>query len=132
MSAENVELVRRAYEAFGRGDIGGVMEIFDPGIEIFEADSMPYGGTYRGHEEMGKLFQLLNKFFEGFSVSVEHLFDGGDERVAALVRVQGRSRGTGQAIDMQVVEVWTLRGGKAVSLRPFYWDTAEVARVAGV
>ena len=32
MSAENLELIRRGYEAFGRGDIGTVLGVLDPNI----------------------------------------------------------------------------------------------------
>jgi hypothetical protein len=38
----NVQLVREAYEAFGRGDISTVLGMMDPGIEWREAEGNPY------------------------------------------------------------------------------------------
>jgi ketosteroid isomerase-like protein len=40
MSQENVEIVRRLYEAFNRGDIvGAFAEFMDPDIVYFERDA---------------------------------------------------------------------------------------------
>jgi ketosteroid isomerase-like protein len=33
MSQQNIDIVKTAYEAFGRGDIPGVVATFDPNIE---------------------------------------------------------------------------------------------------
>jgi ketosteroid isomerase-like protein len=38
MSEENVEVVRRVYAAFNRGDLGTVLEIPDPEIEFNSSD----------------------------------------------------------------------------------------------
>jgi ketosteroid isomerase-like protein len=34
VSAENVEIVRRLYEAYARGDFAAALELLDPEIEI--------------------------------------------------------------------------------------------------
>jgi len=34
MSQENVEIVRRMYEAFHRGDFDGALACFDPAVEV--------------------------------------------------------------------------------------------------
>ena len=67
MSQENVEMVRRAYEAFNRG---GVDAVISEGIWLPEIvwDARPTGipglGVYRGHEEVksflrGRLVQSV-------------------------------------------------------------------------
>ena len=38
MSHENVEIVRRAYAAFSEGNLGPVLEAFDPDIEWTASD----------------------------------------------------------------------------------------------
>lgn len=43
----NVDIVRGAYEAFGRGDVHAVLGVLDPNVSWTEADGFPYAGTYR-------------------------------------------------------------------------------------
>ena len=50
MSAENVETVRTAYEAFTRGDLGGVAEYFAEDVEWESPDSLPNGGLVSGRD----------------------------------------------------------------------------------
>lgn len=128
MSESCVDVVKRIYETGGKGDVAGMMSLLDPDIVIYEADALPYGGVHRGHAGMGALFQKLNEVVEGFRVIPEQYFVSGND-VAARIRVIGRGRVTGQAIDMAVMEVWTIKDGRATSIRPFYWDTAEFARL---
>jgi hypothetical protein len=47
-----IELLREAYDAFNRGDMGAAVERLDPHIEWTEPDSFPGGGTYHGTAEV--------------------------------------------------------------------------------
>jgi ketosteroid isomerase-like protein len=47
MSQENVEIVRRGYEAYARGDMDAAVAPFDPEIEIYDHD-IPDAGTTEG------------------------------------------------------------------------------------
>jgi hypothetical protein len=49
MSQETVEIVRRGYEAYARGDMDAAVAPFDPEIEIYDHD-IPDAGVYRGVE----------------------------------------------------------------------------------
>jgi len=128
MSESSVDIIRKIYELGAKGEMGGMMSLLDPEIIVHEANGLPYGGEYRGLAGMGQLMQKLNEVVEGFSAKAEQFFVSGDD-VAALLRVKGRGRLTGLAIDMAVMEVWTVKNGRATSIRPFYWDTAEFARL---
>jgi hypothetical protein len=44
---DRVNLVRRAYEAFGNGDVPAVAAMLAE-TEWHEAEGMPYGGVYKG------------------------------------------------------------------------------------
>ncbi len=52
---ENVELVRRGYEAFNRGDVDAVLELFDPAVELGVLEDSPISGEFRGHEGFRRL-----------------------------------------------------------------------------
>jgi ketosteroid isomerase-like protein len=50
MSQENVEIVRRVWEAWERRDTESVLGLYDPAI-VWESHALaPLGGSYRGHE----------------------------------------------------------------------------------
>ena len=41
--ATNVEAIREAYAAFGRGDVPAVLAVLDPNIEWMEPEGYPWG-----------------------------------------------------------------------------------------
>jgi len=49
MSQQNLETVKRLFDAVRRRDQAGVLEAYHPEILIHEAPSLPYGGDYRGY-----------------------------------------------------------------------------------
>jgi uncharacterized protein len=117
MPESNVEIVRRAYEAWNRGDFEAAAELLDSEIEWQMPSNIPDAGTYRGPEEVRRRLEEFLEVWDEFKVNVEELIDEGD-RVIALIRYGGL--GSGSGIDVQGASVdthvWTLRDGKAVRL----------------
>lgn len=124
MSQQNVDVIRRAYEAFARQDIPAVLGAFDEHIEWTTPDSLPIGGTVRGHEGVTRFFQSLPKHFQELQVRPEQYIDAGDE-VVVLGRHVGR--GARGKFDVPWCMVWTLRNGKATRFQEFT-DTAKLAQ----
>ena len=56
MAHPNEELLRRAYEAFAKGDLGTVMSIFDDDIVWHEPGRNPLSGDFKGHQQVQELF----------------------------------------------------------------------------
>ena len=50
MSQQQVETVKRLFDAVGRQDRAAILEAYHPEVVIHEAASLPYGGEYHGHE----------------------------------------------------------------------------------
>ena len=50
MSRENVEIMRRGYEAFARGDYRAMLTSLHPEIEVHPEAAAPDLGTCRGHD----------------------------------------------------------------------------------
>jgi len=55
VSAEDVQVLRSAYDGFAREDIPAVMAAFDDATEWRGPDSLPFGGTFRGHEGVARV-----------------------------------------------------------------------------
>jgi ketosteroid isomerase-like protein len=117
MSQENVEIVRRGFEAFNRGgaDSRASEAILAPDIvwevAIGVAD---FDGVYRGRDEVRRFWQTFLTEFEDMRIEVEELVDCG-ERVFSVTRPVGRGRHSGAiATGGTVYPVFTLRDGLIV------------------
>jgi uncharacterized protein len=127
----NEKIVRSIYELMLRGEAAAALELVDPGFVVREPEGLPYGGTYEGHEGFQRLLGAVFQIWKGAEITIDEVVGHG-ERVFALLSLRGRVGPAGELVATEVVEVWTVRDGKAVDLRPFYWDTARIARaVAG-
>ena len=120
----SVDLVRRSYDAFARGDLDGVLDGMHPEIEWHQAQGLPHGGRYSGVAEVRRnIFDPLDEeWWEEFSAAPEEFLDAGDE-VVVIGRYRGVAKGTGKELDVPFVHVWTVREEKAVRFRQFL-DTA--------
>jgi hypothetical protein len=127
MSEENVDIMRRGYEAFNHGDIETVMGLLDPEIEWQEPDveGMPARGTHHGPEAVANnVFGAVVETWDDFQATPEEFLDAGD-RVVVLGRIEGTGKATGRTIEAAYAHVWTLRDGKVVHHRN-YVDTATL------
>ena len=125
MQKTNQQIIQSIYDAAKCGDLATILSFIDPEIEAFEADSLPYGGTYHGHEGFRRLFSLVFQSWRSFEFEVDDILDAG-EHVVGLLRVKVGLRGSDSDVTTKVAEFWKLRGGKVIELRPFYWDTAAL------
>ena len=132
MSEQNVALIRSIYEAFGAGDIAGVVGRMSPDMVWNEAENFPYadGNPYRGPEAiLGGVFGRLGADWDGFAAVPEEFLDAGDT-VVVLGRYRGTCKATGHRLDAQLAHVWRVADGKAAQFQQ-YTDTLQSARVMG-
>ncbi|WP_326525327.1 nuclear transport factor 2 family protein [Sphingomonas sp.] len=132
MASGNVAVVRRLYDAFGRGDVAGVLGAMHADIEWLEAENFPYadGNRYRGPDAVAAgVFARCIGEWDGFAVRMDELIDG-DDTVVALGRYEGVNKATGIRMNPQAVHIWTLRDGKIAGFRQRI-DTLDVARAIG-
>jgi ketosteroid isomerase-like protein len=132
MSQENVEIVRRALEAWERSDLKAAADLLDPEVEWRMPPNIPEAGTYRGRDEVIRRLEEFLEAWDDLAVTVEELIDAGD-RVVALVRYSGQGRGSGIEIGgvSTDAQVWTLRDGKALRVE-LYGGTADALEAAGL
>ncbi len=117
MSDANVEAIRGAYEAFVRGDVGAVLECFDPGIEWIEPErpGLPWGGRHRGREAVAKeVFAPALERYEEFTMEPQHYVDAG-RHVFVVGHYRGRTK-AGATLDRPFAHLWELRDGLAVRM----------------
>jgi uncharacterized protein len=114
MSEENVEIVRRGYEAYNRGDLDGVAADFTPDCEYIPSGALPGGrGIIRGPEEYKRYIGWLQDEFDDAHAEIHELVDAG-EAVFASLTLRGRGRRSGAPAGWALWQVWTFQGGKVV------------------
>ena len=128
-----IEMVKGAYEAFGRGDVPAVLAVLDPEIEWREAEGHPYqpsGEAWVGTEAvLMNLFAKLAGEWDGFTIHPARFHDAGDV-VVMEGRYSGTFKETGRDIDAQACHIWTVRDGKLAKFQQ-YLDTAQLREVMG-
>jgi len=127
-SEENVEIVRRVYEGWARGDFSEG-EVFDPDIE-FDMVDWPEGRSARSLDEMRRAWQSVLTAWEDFRSEPQEFIAGGDV-VVVLNRISGRGKGSGLEVSADTASVWRLDGGKVVGLA-LYWDVNKALEVTGL
>jgi len=120
MSEENVEVLRRGYEAFARGDLDYVLDQLDPDVDWHPAIAPILGvETVRGREAVRRFFTRdLFVGFDRFRAEPLSFEDRGDF-VLVMVRYIGRGESSGIEMDQRFATLYELRDGKAVTMRDY-------------
>ena len=129
MSEENVELVRRTYEAVNKGDSDAMVLYFHPEIEFHAYPRSP-GGVYHGKQAVREYIENVWEHFDRARIEVEELLDAGDQVVAATTLHVVPKRGQ-QEMTVHIVEVFTIRGGLLAERRS-YSTRNEALKAAGL
>jgi ketosteroid isomerase-like protein len=138
MSEENVEIVRRVFEAEARGDVETVLSLYDPEIESDNTRSPvadftgSVGRVYRGREAVQQGFREWYEAWEEVQSDVEELIDAGGDHVVSVFTYRARGRTSGVEVKYpHMAGAWTIRNGKAVRVA---WlpSREEALEAAGV
>jgi uncharacterized protein len=120
VSQENVEVVRRGFEAFADGGLDAMAEFWDPDINWRAAEgAIDDVGEMHGRVAVRRYVQDWLDTFDDSSVVVEELRDVGDDRVLAIQRAKARAKLSGVEIDLRYAVVYTLRAGRVVRAREY-------------
>jgi ketosteroid isomerase-like protein len=103
LPAEQLDLIRQAYQAFARRDVPAILARLHPDIEIYQSEALPWGGTYRGQAQAQDYFRKIGEHLETV-VEPEEFFEAGDHAVV-LGRTQGRARSTGRTFAVRIVHL---------------------------
>ena len=131
MSEENVDLMRRAVDAYNRGDLDGAVADVAPEVEFFPSGALP-GWTEKLHgpdEYKGFLGWVAEEFSDPHAEATE-IRDAGDQLLLELT-LSGRGRLSGVQASWTLWHVWTMKDGKFVQGRAFS-SKAEALEAAGL
>jgi ketosteroid isomerase-like protein len=125
MSEENVQLIRRIYEAWDREESAG--EFISEDVEYVNPGYAVEPGTRRGRKSFG----VVRDTYADFALEVERFIDAGEEEVVVLAQYTGSGRSSGVPVAGEHGYVWTVRDGVAVRFR-WFQTHEEALHAAGL
>jgi ketosteroid isomerase-like protein len=128
---DNVELVKKSFEAISAWDVDGLLRLYDPDVELLPlTGTRVESGGYRGHDGVRDYMAEAHDLWDVLEPEGRSHEDLGDRvLVAGHCRVRGRSSGAGS--DPATSWVIHIRDGRIVSHRACAtYD--EAAQLAGV
>ena len=117
MSQENVEVVRRVYDALNRNDLDAAFRDAHPDFEI-SFKRGPLAGTHRGREAPEAAFSDMRAAFDAWVIEPSELLESGNQ-VVAVVKNRVRPKGTDVEFETRNGHLWTIRDGTILSLEGF-------------
>src|SRR5438477_11333793 len=129
MSRENVEIVRRLYDALNSGDWDAVFRDTDLDFEMM-LQRAPDTGTHRQRAAVQTFGEDYFSAFDSMVFEPEDFIENGDQVLVVLTR---RARPKGGSADLVVRNghLWTLRDGTILSMKS-YPDPKEALEAVGL
>ena len=133
MSQDNIELVRRSFEAFARGDFDTAFAAHDAESIWCTAADEPDQGTYRGIAALRSFAESLDELWEDRFDGVMEFEDfiGRGDWVVVPWTARMRGRGSGITVDVSETYAVQVRDGRIVRVEEYRHVDDALARVTG-
>src|SRR5690242_18586321 len=130
MSQLNTDVVRRGYDAWNRGDLDAVREIYADDVVANAGALWPAGGDIRGPDAIIEQFASIFATFEKLELVPEEYADHGNVIVVPTLW-RGTLPGSDALIEQHLVATYTLRDGLVVHIG-YFSDLDSALLAAGV
>ena len=133
MSTEaNIEIAKKAYADFGRGDIASILAVLaDDALWITPGEGIPTEGTRHGKAEVTAFFQAVADTWN-FTAFEPREFVASGDTVVAIGSYAATARATGKSISSEWTMVWKFRSSKVTHFREYTDTLALKNAVSGV
>jgi ketosteroid isomerase-like protein len=128
MSQENVEVVRRWFEAHLEGRLA--FEICHADVTVDNVPEFPITGPYHGHEGMQRWWDELSEVVEGARIYLDEAEPLDDERVLTIQRLVGTFSNTGIPVDQPWAAIFVVGDGKIMRVSG-YASRRQALKAAG-
>jgi ketosteroid isomerase-like protein len=132
MTDSIIDGIRRAYEAFSRGDIQSAVNAVEmaPDILWVEPPEFYAGGTYHGRQGVADYLTKSREASEQLQSLPEEILEVGD-RIVVFVHFQAWPLGGDLMREGHIADVYTVQNGCVVQMQA-YSDPEEARRAVGL
>ena len=127
MSQENVEIVKRLYDAWNRRDEEELVALSDPEMEYVNSPTAVEPGTRHGTNELLAVVRMQWEMLPDGRQEIDQVYDRGEE-IIVLGRASRRMPEGDARIEDQALASWTICDGKAVRAEVLGFGRAEVEK----
>jgi uncharacterized protein len=129
MSEANVEIVRRSFEAFNRGDLDAAFA--EASDDVVTYRDVPDASEFHGTDGFLAASAEWAEGFDDWTITPQEYIDAGADRVMARVLQSARGKNSGVPISEDWWFVYTVRGGKLARLE-IYAEREKAYEAAGL
>ncbi len=119
-----------AYIASERLDFGPMEATLHPEIVLYQANSLPYGGEWRGRDGIRGWLQAMDHAWNSVEVRDARIVEA-DGMVVVTASFVARARASGATVAMPICELIRFRDSLPIEWRVFYLDTAQINEALG-
>jgi ketosteroid isomerase-like protein len=134
--SDNVDVVLQTFRAVEQRDREALFALYHPDVEFHDAPSLPYGGTFRGREDIRERLERapdqtwLGTWGPLQPTDAERSMDprvvaANDTEVVVLYR-QRAVDPAGERLDAPVLGIYEVQEGMFARAQMFHFDTAAV------
>jgi ketosteroid isomerase-like protein len=131
VAQENVEILRRGYEAFARDGLDAIMPLLDEQIEWASNEDAPDAEIRHGHEGVRAWFKQTRESFDDARFVPDEITELPDGRVLALGRLAFSAKQSGIAMEGPFAHLITFRDGLITHFQQ-YSDQQRALKAAGL
>ena len=116
----NVGLTRKGYEAFAKGDMATLRELFSENVVWLTSGNNPLSGEHRGRDAVFAMFARSAELSGGTVRMEVHDVLANDEHAVALVRATASRQG--RQLDLLEIAVYHVSNGRVTEAWSFPYD----------
>ncbi|HEX2415311.1 MAG TPA: nuclear transport factor 2 family protein [Thermoleophilaceae bacterium] len=130
MPTEGEHAAQLFADAVTSGDVEAAVELCHPEIQ-FDSVLGIGGRAYLGHEGIRQYFEDVASAWREWTVEVEQVTEAADGRVAIVMTMHARGKGSGAGLSERTAHIWTIRDGRLWHNEP-YREPEQALRELGL
>jgi uncharacterized protein len=107
-------------------DRAALLDNLHPDIILYQPDTLPYGGIWRGREAFGQWLDIFVRTWADIMPTDPAFHICGSATLISTVMMRATAASSGRSIAMPMCQIIRFSGEMPVEWRNFAWDTAQM------